>query len=508
MSRIVRNSVLNGLALGITSVLSIVLVPILIGQYGLDAYGLVALIRLLTPLGALGVVLLGLPQMATRAAGMHAARGELTQLQRSQSTLLAAATVLGIGVAAIFLVAGPERLAEWLNVKDTDKAAFSTGFTATALLLPLLMPAAVVAASLSGLGRFRVLRATEVVIYLLYFSAAAAAANLALPVVNVLIALLVADALRAVALLVYAQRTSLIRLGQAFAPDLGWLAAHKDDFAVISSSSLLGYTRKHLAAASIVLLFGPSALGLYDAVERVPRALKTLLGLVNTAVLPHTMRLDASADDTLLRSLLVRGTRLTLLCTLPVAFAVMMYGALLISVWLGERFAYGGVFLVLLMVPFLVDSSLSLVTTASLSRLELISRQNTIAVSEILVLLVTLAAFMRPAGEAAPYVATATAALTGYVLRLGVFLPAYGISGALWFALLAKVVIGSALGCALVFLAARLAGLAAPFALLTLPMAACLGAVIVLLLWNSEERRDLSSVVSSLRSMMTPGASR
>ena len=39
------------------------------------------------------------------------------------------------------------------------------------------------------------------------------------------------------------------------------------------------------------------------------------------------------------------------------------------TAWLGERFAYAGFFLVLLMVPFLLDSSLSLVTTASLSRL-------------------------------------------------------------------------------------------------------------------------------------------
>jgi len=508
VSRIVRNSVLNGLALGVTSVLSIVLVPVLINHYGLEAYGLIPLIRLLTPLGAMGVVLLGLPQMATRAAGLHAARGEEALLQRSQSTLLAAAALLGIGVAAVLLAVGPGRFAEWLNVKATDQGAFSAGFSLTALLLPLLMPATVLAASLSGLGHFRVLRGVEVTIYLLYFGAASGAAYLALPVVNVIIALLAADALRAMALLVYAHRTSLIRLRQAFAPDLRWLAAQKRDLKVISSASLLGYARKHLAAASIALLFGPSALGLYDAVERVPRALKTLLGLVNTAVLPHTMRLDASADDTRLRSLLVRGTRLTLLCALPLACAVMVYASLLISVWLGERFAYAGVFLVLLMAPFLLDASLSLISTATLSRLELISRQNTIALTEILALLIALAVLVPLAGEAAPYAASAIAALAGYALRLRVFLPAYGIGGTLWLWLLAKLAVGSMLGSALVFLATRWADLAAPFALLTLPAAACLGAGIVVLLWSADERQDLRSVASSLRSMMTLGASR
>jgi len=508
VSRIIRNSMLNGAALGTTSVLSLVLVPILIGQYGLEAYGLMPLIRLLTPLGAMGIVLFGLPQMATRAAALHAARGEVLVLRRSQSALMAAAAAVGIFVAALLMLAGPGRVSGWLNVKEAENVAFAAGFTATALLFPLLMPATIVTATLSGLGRFRALRAIEVTVYVTYFAAAAGTAYLGLPVVNLVLALLAADALRATALIIYARKMSLIGLREVAVPDLGWLYAQKNALGVISISSLLGHARKHLVGAAIVVLYGPSALGLYDALERIPRGLKTLLGLVNAAVLPHAIHLDASADETRLRSLLIRGTRLTLLCTLPVASAVMVYSSLVVAAWLGERFVYGGFFLVLLMVPFLLDSSLSLVTTASLSRLKLISRQNSIALVETLVLVVTLVLLMRSAGEAAPYAATVAAALTGYVLRLRVFLPAYGIRGTLWLALLAKVAIGSALGCALVFLAARLAGLSAPFALVTLPLAACLGAAIVLVLWSRKERQDLSSVVSSLRSIMTLGASR
>src|SRR5438552_3145253 len=155
MSRIIRNSVLNGVAMGVTSVLSLILVPVLIGHYGLEAYGLIPLLRLLTPLGAMGIATFGLPQLATRSAAICAARGEQEQLRRGQSTLIAVSVLLGACIAAVMFGFGAARFATWLNVKDGEQAAFSTGFDLAALLLPLLLPGFVLTASLTGLGQFR-----------------------------------------------------------------------------------------------------------------------------------------------------------------------------------------------------------------------------------------------------------------------------------------------------------------------------------------------------------------
>ena len=508
MSRILRNSVLNGAALGVTSLLSLFLIPVLIGHYGLEAYGLIPLLRLLTPLGAMGIATLGLPQFATRAAALHAARGEQDELQRSQSALIALSVAVGAVVAAVMLGIGAARLGAWLNVGEGESAAFATGFHAVALLMPLLITGFVLSASLTGLGSFRALRTIEVTIYLLYFSVCMAAVLAALPVIYLIIALLVADALRSICLFLYARRISLIRTRFILAPDLRWLAGQRQDFLVITNFSLLGYARKHVTAASLAVLFGPSALGVYDAVERVPRALKSVLGLVTTSMLPRAMRLDASADDAGLHSLLMRGTRLTLLFTLPLAATVMLYAAPIVSTWLGQRFDYAGTYLLLLMVPFVLDSSLSLVTTATLSRVRLISHQNGVAVVEILVLLVVLALLLPLAGQTAPYAASAAAAFAGYSLRLRVFLPAYRISGSQWLALVGKVAVGSAFGCASVFIIVRLSVVAPALALASAPLAVLSGFAAIVLLWNSQERADLATVLASLRSMLSLRASR
>ena len=224
---------------------------------------------------------------------------------------------------------------------------------------------------------------------------------------------------------------------------------------------------------------------------------------MNATVLPHAIRLDVAADTGKLRSLLVRGTRLTLLGTLPIAAAAMLYAAPIVGLWLGADLAYGGLFLVLLMIPFVLDSTLSIITTATLSRLDLISQQNRVALVEIVVFCVVLAVLVPLWGEPAPYAATALAALVGYGLRTKVFLPAYGISGSSWLKLLGKVLGASAAGSACVFLAVHTAGASPAMTLSTAPLAVLAGIGAVILLWDAEERRDLHSVFLSLRSMVT-----
>src|SRR5438477_387066 len=129
------------------------------------------LLRLLGPLGALGIATFGLPQLATRSAAIYSTRGEHETLERSQSTLVALGVLLGAGAAALLLGIGWERFAGWFKVGPAERAAFSVGFAMTALLLPLLVPGFLLTAALSGIGHFRILRMTDVAAYLLYFIA-------------------------------------------------------------------------------------------------------------------------------------------------------------------------------------------------------------------------------------------------------------------------------------------------------------------------------------------------
>lgn len=500
MSRIIRNSIFNGMAMTVTSILSLLLVPILVRTYGLETYGLISLIRLLTPLGAIGLMALGLPSLATRTAAMPGTKEERCA---AQSTLLAVSMILGAILAISIFVIGWKNLAAWLNVHASGQAAFAIGFYVLIGALPILFAGALLTNALTGLGRFRALRVTEVTVFALYFVVSIVAAKTHAPIEVILIGLLVSDCLRAIALGIYAHRIALIRLSALLRPDWHWFGAHAAALRVLSVNVVSGYTRKYAPALTITLLYGPSALGLYDAVERIPRAFKTLLGLVNTAVLPRALALDLSANKNQLRSLLVRGNRLMLFFMLPVNVCVMFYSTPLLSIWLGANLHYAGALLILLMVHNTLETMLSIFTTASLSRIPLMQRQNIVNVIETICIVVLTVLLGSILGQTAVFWSTAFAAMVSYLLRIGPFLTSYHISPEQWYSAAGKALIGSLIGNGVIYLITYWFFSNEIFLLLTAPPSAIFAATLILLLWTRSERKDLTVIFNSLRTLVS-----
>lgn len=486
--------------MAVTSVLSLLLVPILVRTYGLHAYGLVPLIRLLTPLGALGILMLGLPSFATRAAATPGATKQ--EIRARQSTLMTLSLLLGAVISLVLAAIGPLPLAHRLDVGAEELSAFVMAFWVLFVSLPLQFVGALLNSALTGRGHLRALRATEVGTSIIYFAVCATAAWQRASIEIVLIALLAGDTLRALILIAYARGISLISLRALFRPDWRWLKSYLKELRILTVASVAGHARKYAASTTIVFLFGPAALGLYDAVERVPRAIKLLLGLVNNAVLPHTLALDAATTQNQLRSLIVRSMRLILFFILPVSIVVMFYAYPLLSLWLGAAQRDAGQLLILLMIPNTLETILSIFSTASLSRLSLIHLQNKVNVLEIVCLVALTFALAPPLGQTAPYVAFACTAGTGYLLRIRSFLDSYNIGRDVWNSLVGKALLGATVGAATFYGIGRLVASRDLTLLVSAPFAVAMGMALIFWLWNKTERRDLGVVYSSVRKLV------
>ncbi len=500
MSRIVRDSVLNATAMTITSVLSLLLIPVLLRTYGLDSYGLIPLIRLLTPLGAVGLLALGLPALAIRAATAPNTSKEDRCV--TQSSLLAISIVLGALISLSLLVIGWPELTRLFNVETSQQVAFARGFHILLISLPVLFAGALLNSVFTGLGRFRILRVTEVTTSTLYFLVAVVAAWTKAPIEVVLIAMLAADFLRAVILGIQAYHLQLIRPRMMLRPAWRSLIARKEELRVLTVFNLSGYARRYAPHTTVVLLFGPAAVGLYDAIERIPRAFKTLLGLVNTAVLPRALALDTETSKKQLHSLMIRGMRLTMLFMLPANVCVMIYAAPLLAVWLGDNLRYAAPMLVLLMIPTTLEMMLSIFSTASLSRLPLMRRQNLVNLVEITCIVALTLALGSTLGQTAAYWSAAFAATTGYLLRIGLFLSDYGIAKEEWHQLVGKTLAGSVAGNIVVYLIAKMLLPGDLARLATAPVAVAAAGAAIILIWTHTERRDLRIVFESLRNLV------
>jgi O-antigen/teichoic acid export membrane protein len=91
-----------------------------------------------------------------------------------------------------------------------------------------------------------------------------------------------------------------------------------------------------------------AAVGRFEGPVRAHNLLYALGGALAVPVLPSASRYVATSDERRLRALVVRGTRYTLALFVPLCVTLMVLAGPILQVWLGDRYASGGLALALL----------------------------------------------------------------------------------------------------------------------------------------------------------------
>jgi O-antigen/teichoic acid export membrane protein len=335
MGSLARNTYYNISAFGINTILSLVAVTVLVRGYGLDGYGLIVLARLLLPSGVLGLLEAGFPEVTARAVAAGRALGDLTQIGRrvSAASLMAA----GIGLSATLLL--------WLftgsivdlvfHSADSGRAALENLILISALSLPLQLVGSVLRGAFEGSERFALVRFVEVLSNLGYLAV-------------VVIMLLVYDTTSIDAALAYIwvwNARSLLYVGlvlfgggkevsfgtrQIWTGNAAFLAHAFQLFSGKFFSMLLNF------GPTIVLgIFSNAAtVGSYEIVMRIPKALKTVSGMFNGALLPFAARSDALGDRASVRRVVEEGTMLVVGLVATLCVTIMIFSTEVLHYWL------------------------------------------------------------------------------------------------------------------------------------------------------------------------------
>ena len=104
-------------------------------------------------------------------------------------------------------------------------------------------------------------------------------------------------------------------------------------------NKVLGASQTQLAPLLIGLLFGPVGAGTYDALSRLPRAIKSVLGLLSSTVLPVAARLETATDARGLRRLGQAGILVVGILALPPVAAALVFSKPLLALWIGSTLA-------------------------------------------------------------------------------------------------------------------------------------------------------------------------
>lgn len=338
LKRLVQNTVISSLAFGVAAVLGLMVIPLIIRTWGVTEFGLIVISRLLLPSGMMAVLDLGLSEVATQIVARAREHRNWRQASGQIAFLGALSIVLTLILSTAIWLATP-LLVVAMQVDAMHLEAFTRIMHYTALANLIFVPALVWEGVVKGFERYNLLRIAEVTSTAAYvgltFAASLAAAGFEIVAYIYLATLVARAAVIGIAAFV-ALRHKHVRL-------LPWTPEIRQDILhrclLLLQGKLMGGVSGPFQPFLIGLLFGPKAVGTYDALVRLSRVSKTVVSLLTSALLPVASRLDERGSTTSFQRLGDLGLVMMPMFVVPPLAATAILSPDIMHIWIGPLLA-------------------------------------------------------------------------------------------------------------------------------------------------------------------------
>ncbi len=384
IKRLVQNTVISALSFGVAALLGLAVIPLIIQTWGVAEFGLIVISRLLLPSGMMAVLDLGLSEVATQVVARAREHRNWRQASRQIAFLGAISIALTLILSAAIWLATP-LLVIVMKVDAAHLETFTRIMHYTALANLIFVPALVWEGVVKGFERYNLLRFAEVTSTAAYVALtfAAARAGTGFEVVAyIYLAALVARAVVIGIAAFVALRHKQVRL-------LPWTREIRQDIlrrcVLLLQGKLMGGVSGPLQPFLIGLLFGPKAVGTYDALVRLPRISKIVVSLLTSALLPVASRLDERGNAASFQRLGDLGLIMMPMFVVPPLAASAILSPEIMNLWIGPLLAPYAFWMG---VSFLVPICAQYVTIGSLiflTRPEVQARLNRLMAVQLLI---------------------------------------------------------------------------------------------------------------------------
>jgi O-antigen/teichoic acid export membrane protein len=334
LQRLVRNALISALAYGVVGALALVSVSIIIRSYGLTAFGLIVLVRSFLPAAFFALIDFGMPENATQAVARARGGGSWESAGELVSLLLCGALTIGLVAGTTLCLATPA-LSSVFNVAVDQHAAFYRMMLVTGLALPILFPGIVLEGVIKGFENYAWLRWLEMASTAGYVAAVIALASAGAAYENIAYAFLASIVARCAVLSIAVWRiaaASQLRFRR-------W--GHETFHTVVYQSRimflnrLVGVLQSQLQPLLIGVSVGASGVGVYEMLTRLPRFLKSVLGLLSAAILPVSARIEQALDSERMHRLGRGGFVLPAVIAMPILAALALFAEDVLRLWIG-----------------------------------------------------------------------------------------------------------------------------------------------------------------------------
>ena len=415
-SRLLRNSALSAAAYAAAAILNLLLVPIIVGAYGLGVYGLILLVRVFLPWGVMAFADAGVSETGTLVIARARASGRWDAASRQVILLLAISIAVGAAVGAALLVSAPH-LPGWFQVSIDLRPSFERILRVTALSLVVFYPMLLLEGIVKGFERFGARRLLEVLATCAYVLGSIAVVRFGEPYTTVAYLFLAVYLSKYVLLAICAwpdlRRLSWRMPNAVDERDEVWRRAGQ-----MLQNKILGAFQTQLPPVLIGFIVGPAGVGIYDVLTRVPRALKAVLWPLTSALLPVSALLEETGDRTRQQRLGYIGLAFIPPAVFPILFGAAVFSRELLQIWLGPDLVHLWPWLSVMFLIPAANLVLSFGQTLLQVRSEFLARSNRLLLLQNVVQLGASLALVASLQERAFIAGQIAGLLVGFPLQL------------------------------------------------------------------------------------------
>lgn len=317
-------------------VITFVSVPALLGGLGTAAFGSWVLLQTFSATnGWLSLADIGVVVTATREVGRSASRADDVRVRQLTAAAVAVCSVLGIAAATLLSTLGVILIPLVFRLPSdlVTPVRLATVVFALQVVADLVINAA--EGVLEGLHRVDRSRALDIARRTAVVGAAAVTALVTGNIVYAAIASAVACWVLMLTALWLLTRHVPDWFGRPLRSDMTALVRQGRDVALIRPIGVVWRTMDRVIAG---IVLGPSAVALVEIATQLQAGADAVLSSSSYAVVPASSWVGARNDPGALAELVERGTRYSMLVTLPVVIATAMLSAPVIEVWLGRSY--------------------------------------------------------------------------------------------------------------------------------------------------------------------------
>jgi O-antigen/teichoic acid export membrane protein len=332
-----RRLIVNTAAISVANIWAIVValftLPLMLRGLGREGFGVWALLQTFSAFnGWLSLADLGVGTAAHRRLAQHCANDELGVAAKCAASVLIVFVAAGVVAGALFSASASlfvDVFGLSGSLRTSSRAA--VGIFGVQIALDMFMRGA--QACFEGMNRIDVSRMIDIARRTVVGIAVAIAANRSHTVSAVCVVSVVCSVPSAIAGFAIVRQQFR---GHELRPSISELRQllHFGGWVLLLRS--VGTLHRGMDRVIVGIALGPSAVALIEAATQVQNGAESILSASSYAVTPASSWLDARGDTASLRELALRGTRYSVLLTLPFVVLPTVLAGPLVAVWLGS----------------------------------------------------------------------------------------------------------------------------------------------------------------------------